>query len=218
MKLKKSFIWNIVICLSVAFATYCMFTGFNFMTKGNALAIADLSMFKYFTIDSNVFAGIVCFIMACFEGMVILRKEKSIPKWVLVLKQMATAAVTLTLLVTVFFLSPQYGKDFIFLFVNANLFFHLLVPLFCIFSYTRLEKKKLPFYVTFTGMIPMILYAIFYVYTGLTHAQGNVIPPEYDWYGFFMFGANSVYIVLGIVGIVMYLISFFLYRSNKKGL
>ncbi len=215
MNLKKSLIFNSIISIFVAFSLFSMFTGFHFMGSQNAMSAANLSMFKFFTVDSNVFAGIASFLLVIEEAMA-LKNHTHVSKFHILLKFVATASVTLTLLVTVFFLSPQLGKNFFVLFMNANLFMHLATPLLCIYSFIKYENVKLSFPTTFLGMIPMFLYAAFYVIHALPHAQANRIAAEYDWYGFFMFGVDAFWIVFLVICIVMFGISFILWKQNQK--
>ena len=65
-----SIILNSLIFVLVAFATLCMIFGFNFMSRSEevrAFTAANLSAFKYYTVDSNVFGGVIALIYICFE-------------------------------------------------------------------------------------------------------------------------------------------------------
>ena len=59
---------------------------------------ADFSTFKYFTTDSNAFAGAVSLLAAVFTFPVLIGKKERVPKPVLILKYVGTCAVGLTFL------------------------------------------------------------------------------------------------------------------------
>ena len=69
---------------------------------------ADFSTFKYFTTDSNAFAGAVSLLAAAYTLPVLLGKKECVPKPVLILKYVGTCSVALTFFVVLLFL----GGDF----------------------------------------------------------------------------------------------------------
>ncbi len=103
---KISVILNILIVLFVIMGCSFMLTGFRFMPAGAILEVSNLGMFKFFTVDSNVFLGIVSLIFLIYEILVIKKIKKGIPEVVYVLKLMATAGITLTFITTLVFLAP----------------------------------------------------------------------------------------------------------------
>ena len=58
-KQKTAFCLNLLIFVSVVFSTTAMLTGFNFMGGSGVLSAANWLAFRYFTVDSNVLAGLV---------------------------------------------------------------------------------------------------------------------------------------------------------------
>ena len=55
-KVKISFIINIIIVICTIIASIMMFTGFRFMSGDEiVLEASRLGMFKFFTVDSNLF-------------------------------------------------------------------------------------------------------------------------------------------------------------------
>ena len=60
------------------------------------------------------------------------------------------------------------------------------------------------------------MYAIYYVYETLSHTINGVVEKGYDWYGFFVFGTKSVMIVLPLIMIFSYMISYVLWKINRK--
>ena len=66
-KYKISLILNIIIVIMVIGASIMMFTGFRFMPGEIILESNKLGMFKFFTVDSNLFMGIISLLFAIFE-------------------------------------------------------------------------------------------------------------------------------------------------------
>ena len=99
MKKKTSLIINAVIFILTVFASFLMFTGIK-ITNGAEpiLETTKLGMFKFFTVDSNLFMGIV--------SLIFVIKNKSITKNMYRLKLMSTTAVSLTLIVVLAYLAP----------------------------------------------------------------------------------------------------------------
>ena len=73
-----SFLLNVTIFLLFIFAIICELFDFHFMTDGSSLKKPDFSTFKYFTTDSNIFAGIISGIFAIYELLVICVLLKSL--------------------------------------------------------------------------------------------------------------------------------------------
>ena len=129
-----SIILNCLIFILVFFATFCMLAGIELMNDNPeilAFTSSNLEAFKYFTVDSNVLAGLAALIFIVFQVLVARGKITAIPKAIYALKLAGTAGVTLTMLVTICFLIPQFGEHWYILFMNNNLFFHLMIPLLC---------------------------------------------------------------------------------------
>ena len=70
---------------------------------------------------------------------------------------------------------------------------------------------------TFMALIPVVLYATYYVTNILIHMENNHVSPDYDWYYFVQNGVIRLVIVLPLVIGVSYFIGFALLRLNKKG-
>ncbi len=89
------------------------------------------------------------------------------------------------------------------LFYGSNFFLHLFNPILSILCFIRFEKtNRIPFRLTFVGIVPMVLYAVYYVAETLTHIRDGAIMEGYDWYGFFFAGASSALIVVPILVLI----------------
>ena len=212
--LKKAYIMNICIFVLEVFAVTWMMSGLS----GGVLTSSRLSTLKYFTIDSNILMGIFALIAVFDQRKVLNGKKDEVSVRTYVLKLVGTVGVTLTMLVTIFFLGPTMGKTYGFfsLFEKSNFFLHLVNPVLSIIVFLCFEKStKIAFRHTFTGTIPMILYAVYYVAETVRHMENGAIAKGYDWYGFFFLGIKSAFIVLPILLIITWLISAALWKLNK---
>lgn len=216
-RIKLSIISNILIFVFTVFATIVMFTGFKFMGGDLPLSINGLEAFKFFTVESNIMMGLVALVFLCFEIKLIRKKADRIPNWIYGLKLVFTVGVALTMLTTTCFLAPTTPFGYFSMFTNANLFYHLLTPLLSIITFLFFEKTdRIRFRYTFVGVVPMILYAIFYVWNVIVHAENGQINMMYDWYGFFAGGTSNIICVVPIMIGSTYLISYLLWFFNRK--
>ncbi|MBQ1538665.1 MAG: hypothetical protein IIZ73_10185 [Ruminococcus sp.] len=176
--------------------------GLCIMLKGigndGSLSADSLSSIKYFTVQSNLLFGIVAGIFAVCQ--LIYRSPEKLPHPLYLIKYIATVGVAITMLTVVLFLAPVVVKSYPPLFRGANLYFHLLVPLVGIVSFCLFEKSaEITLPQTFLGLIPFILYAVYYTANALTHSENGKVPPQYDWYYFLANGADKALPVLLIM-------------------
>ncbi len=214
--LKKSLVINCIIFVLVLLGTIFMYVGYQFMTNTTLLDNAGVESFKFYTVDSNIIVGIASLIMVIYEVLLITKKIEKIPKYVYVLKYIGVVGVSLTFLVTLLYLAPLLGKNFILLYVNTNLLFHLIVPVLSFISYVRYEKEIIGFKYTFIALISMFIYAIYYIVNILTHLDNGKVVKEYDWYGFVVGDTSSIIFAVIIFFIITYLISLLIYKLNNK--
>ena len=100
---------------------------------------------------------------------------------------------------------------------NSNLFFHLLVPVLSIITFIFFERNnKLTFKYSFYGLIPMVLYAVYYIINILVHMHNGKVSPKYDWYWFVQQGVWTAFMVVPIIVLITYIISVVLWRINRK--
>ncbi|MBQ6497965.1 MAG: hypothetical protein IJI58_04560 [Bacilli bacterium] len=216
--IKISLVLNVIIVLLVVFASFCMFTGFRFMSGSEiVLESNSLEMLKYFTVDSNLFIGIVALIFSYYEFVLLKKEIKKIPRVMYILKLMATTGVALTFLITFTYLAYIIDGGVKVLIMNSNLFFHLIIPVLSIITFMLFEKNKvLSFKDSFYGLMPMFVYAIFYLGNILIHMENGKVEPIYDWYWFVQNGVWTIIIVMPIMTLLTYGISFILWKTNKE--
>lgn len=215
-KVKISFSLNIVITILVLFSTVCMIFGIKFMNSFDPFSSLGIDALKYYTVDSNLFVGIVSFILSIFEYKLMKGKIECIPSYIYKLKYVSTVCVILTFVVTTFYLAPSSSFGFFAFFQNSNLFFHLIIPIISLVSFVFFERCKINFINTFYGLLPSFIYGILYGYNVLTHIEGGKASPLYDWYGFLAGGVDTLVIVILIMLLINYLICFIIWKLNKK--
>lgn len=212
---KKAFYANICLFLLEVFAVGWMMSGIS----GGVFTGARIRALRYFTVDSNILMGMIALLAAVDERKIIKGEKQDLSALIYTLKLAGTVGVTLTMLITIFFLAPKSAATtgYFSLFYNSNLFLHLVNPLFSIVSFLLFEKTdRIPFRDTFAGVIPMILYAVYYVEEALRHSKDGAIAAGYDWYGFFFDGVRSVVTVLPVMVLLTYVISLVLWKWNRK--
>ena len=202
-----SFVLNILVFLLVLAGTIVMVS-----VKSEELATNDLSVFKYFTFQSNVFMGCVAAVYGYYQLLMILKKVDKIPHVLTIFNLIATSAVALTFIVVIAFLGPGYGYDK--MYKNANLFFHLLVPVLAMLNfifYTKSEKYH--FIQTLFTIVPCFLYGlVYFIVVASQNAYGDI---KIDFYFFGkdgpLIGAVNYFAVMSIA----YVIALILYFSNR---
>ena len=214
-KIKISIILNSIIFILVTLGTIFMMTGFKFMAQSETLSVTKLGVFKFFTVDSNIFFGIVSLIFLIYEILLIKKKIKKIPIVIYVLKLISTAAVVLTFTVTLCYLVPTSEYSWLFFYQNSNLFFHLIVPILGIITFIFFDYyQEIPYKYTFYSLLPMFLYSIYYSSNIFLHIKNGNILPKYDFYGFLRNGTNLIFIVVIIMILLTYTIGYTLWKFN----
>ena len=231
---------NLSILVLTLFATISMMIGFQFMDNTSwDFSAANFAAFRYFTVDSNVLAGIVSLVYLLFmarqkkknahtadksaqDAKIVTSAatyEHSMTLWLTLLKLAATTGVTLTMMVTVFFLAPTSSRGFFALFKNSNLFFHFLIPVLCIVSFIFFERtaKPIRFSLTLAGIIPMLVYSVYYTVNILLHLENGQPISRYDWYGFLGGKLSNIWFVMPMIYLITWIFSILLWVGNKKG-
>ena len=140
---------------------------------GNWSLNNGLQALRFFTLLSNLFCGLVSLLM----GLALLR---SVPRWLWLLKYLATHTVTVTLLTVLVFLGPSLGYSE--MFRGRDLYLHLIGPVLAIVSFCFLERiYPLSFSASLIGLIPVALYGLFYLYKVVLCPEGQRWE---DFYGF----------------------------------
>lgn len=213
-----SLILNLIIFILSVTASIMMFTGFKFMHGYEPiLETRSIGMLKFFTVDSNIFAGITSLILAIYEIKVLKGKLDEIDTKIYVLKLMSATAVGLTFFVVLAYLGPISKGGIPSMLMNSNLFFHLIIPILSMASFVLLERtNKITLKNSLYGMLPTFIYEIYYLGNVFIHSENGVVSPKYDWYWFVQNGVWTAVIVGPMMLLITYAITFILWRLNKK--
>lgn len=175
----------------------------EFVNGGELTDFTGIYSFRYFTTLSNAFVAIAAAIMLFFNVKNVIKDEYRFPRWIMVLKYVATCAVALTFFTVALFLSPLlafYGKSYFTLFKGNGFFFHFLIPALAALCFILFEKSpELPFNCTFTALLPAILYA--FVYT-------IMVAGFKTWPDFYSFTFNERFWALPITMAAMFAFSY----------
>ncbi len=189
MRRKLSLALNAAIALAVGLNWYRMFFAF----EEGALASVRWGSLKYFTVQSNLLAGLTALITLVF----LLRKRGAgageIPRWLSGLRWAAATAVLLTLFTVMCFLGFIYGHGA--LLTDFQLWFHLLVPLMALGDFLLLPAEPLPLRLSWIPVLPTLLYGTGYM------INAGLNGPKADWYflvrGSLFTGILSALLMLG---------------------
>ena len=111
--------------------------------------LSSQSIFMTFTGLSNVFIGLVCLGCAIYR---IIKKEITLPAYLLLIKIIALADITITFVITATYLAPSIGSSWWRLYINNNLFNHfstslslkLFLIVLAVLYYTKNMAFRLP--------------------------------------------------------------------------
>ena len=200
-------ILNLIIVIFAVIGIILMLTS---EAEEGALQSSGIENFKFYTVLTNVFCGIVASVFLVFE---ILKKDT---EKIRVLKLAAVVGVAITFAVVAFMFGPLYG--FLQFYKRGNLFFHLLLPVTAMIEFIFIRRKKIPFKFTVFAAIPTLLYGIGYLLNILINGIGGPWPDTNDFYGFLNWGwPVGIAIFTGIPLTAFAVACLFRAISNKRG-
>lgn len=188
---------DILIVVFTAIGTYLMFSNTD---NGAGLMSSGLENFKYFTVLSNIFCGIVSLIA-------LIRRKLPIA-----VRLMSASAVGLTFLIVAAFLQPIYPDTN--LYQGGNLWFHLIVPVVSMVQFVLMEiSSKIPFKYTFLSALLSLVYGMGYLINILVNGVGEW-PDTNDWYGFLNWGFPIGIAIFAVVVVINFVIAVILRALN----
>ena len=120
-----------------------------------------LSTFCMFTVNSNIFMGVAMFLTLPYTVDGLRNGYFRLPDWLVRLLYVASTALSLTFLVSLFILAPF--KGFVLIFTGSRFFLHGLCPILAIIVFCFVLKDlRLSFAATFLSLIPVFIYACIY--------------------------------------------------------
>ena len=137
-----SFIVNILLSVMVVIAIIMSIMGFKFMYGYEPYPeLIGIPILSYYTVQSNVFMGIVSFVFANREYQILRGRKKEISLIYYIFKMVATVAVSLTFFVVFAIFGFMSSGGHIPFLRNSYLFFHLIIPVMSILNYVIFEIK-----------------------------------------------------------------------------
>ena len=201
-------ILNLIIVIFTVIGIILMLTS---EAEEGALQSSGIENFKFYTVLTNVFCGIVALIY-----LVCIFAKKGTEKMA-ALKLAAVCGVAITFAVVAFMFGPLYG--FLNFYKRGNLYFHLLLPVTAMIEFIAVKRRKMPFRYTVFAAIPTLLYAIGYLLNILINGLGGPWPDTNDFYGFLNWGwPVGIVIFTGIPLTAFAVACIFRAVSNKRGL
>lgn len=198
----RQVITNIVIIILVGIGTYMTMT---YRSAWMEFQMRGIMCLRYYTVQSNLFAGITALIALFYQG-----------KATKVMKLMSAAATGLTFSVVALFLGPVYGYHR--MYKNANLFFHLIVPLIAMTDYILLTDvpKKMKWKIL--SALLTLVYGFGYILNILINGKGGRYPKNNDFYFFLRWGWGvAIMIFVGIVLVSFGITCLLSWLNSKAG-
>ena len=197
---------SLIVVLAIV-AVFLMFFG-----NDGILSSSRWKAFRYFTVQSNLFMAITSAISLYY---LIFKLEKYLT-WLTITKLVATSGVAVTFLTVLFYLTPLLGSQAGQLYLHANLFMHVLIPVIAIVLTTMLEpKKEYRFLMNLYSMLPVTIYGIIYLScVAAFDDYGNV--DGWAWYAFGKYGLGIGALCLGMIIAMSFGLSVAMYIIQKK--
>ena len=201
-------ILNLIIVIFTVIGIILMLTS---KAEEGALQSSCFENFKFYTVLTNVFCGIVASVFLVFK---LLKKDT---EKIRALKLAAVVGVAITFAVVAFMFGPLYG--FLQFYKRGNLYFHLLLPVTAMIEFIVIRRKKMPFRYAVYAAVPTLIYAIGYLLNILINGIGGAWPDTNDFYGFLNWGwPIGIAIFTGIPLTAFGVACIFRAISNKRGL
>ena len=217
-KMVVSFIINILLSIMTVIALIMSIVGFKFMYGYEPYPeLLEVPIYSYFTVQSNVFMGIVSFVFANREYQIFKGRKKEIPLVYYIFKMVATVAVSLTFFVVFAIFGFMSRGGHIALIRNSYLFFHLIIPVISILNFVIFEKTKIiKFKHIFYGLLPTFLYEIYYLTNILMNMKNGKVSMRNDWYSFAQAGMLRALLVAPLMLGITFCLSLVIWKLNKK--
>lgn len=184
-------------------------------TGQDNLSAQGMGSLRYFTVLSNLFAGLVSLIFFVFQSVSLIKKENKVNGGLIALAHMATVSITITFLVVVCFLAPTAKEGYFSMFSGSNFFFHLIVPILVMVNFFCFENEpSMRWIYTPYAILPVLLYGLFYILNYENHWTVGA-DENYDWYGFIGDGSVGHILLIAVLFLVgTYLLGLLIFLVN----
>jgi hypothetical protein len=199
---------NIILVIFTVIGIILMLTG---KPEEGALQSTGIENFKFYTVLTNVFCGIIAAVHLIF---LLLKKDTD---KIRVLKLAAVCGVAITFAVVAFMFGPLYG--FPQFYKRGNMFFHLLEPVVAMVEFILIRRKKIPFKYTVIAAVPTLLYGIGYMTNILINGIGGPWPYTNDFYAFLSWGWPVGIGIFAVITLMAFAVAcIFRAVSNKRSM
>ena len=141
--------------------------------------MGQAQIFTFYTEDSNIFAAVVCAMVAVCQLWCIFTGGE-LPRWLKRLKFISTSCLAMTFLTVVIILAPMYEDGngwYIMLFTGSMLYHHFLNPVLAILSLVLFERlPRLPQRQVWWALVPTILYGLYDLHGNITGTIDGPYP------------------------------------------
>ena len=184
-------IWNALIIFFVALAWGIM----AFRHGGGQFSSTSFASLKYYTTQSNILSAVASAFL--LVSLIRLKQGKitKIPRYIYILKLAGTSYVAVTFTVVIVFLGPVFGFET--MYIWANFFFHLLVPVMSMLEFVFFDRFGT---CTWRGVLLSAVYTVLYGMVYMINLLINGVSIRNDFYGFATWGMPiAISIFAGIV-------------------
>lgn len=177
---------NCMIVMLVFFGSLWMMTD-RIPSSSTTLSSIGVRGLRYFTVDSNLLAGLVSLLLIARDVLILLGRGRRPPVWLSALNLASVSSLAVTFLMVLGVLAPRSANGFLSLYREANLLFHAVVPLLAFADFFFLSSNRAlrrPWFAA--GALPLFLYGVYYCAAVLKNAAADgTIPAGSDWYHLF---------------------------------
>ena len=181
-------LFNIVIVILTVTGIILMFNG---KPGEGVLQASGLANFKYYTVITNVFCGLIALIY-----LICLLAGKGTEKMA-ALKLAAVCGVAVTFAVVAFMFGPLYG--FPQFYKGGNFIFHLTEPLAAMVEFIVVRRERMPFVYTVIAAVPTFIYGACYMLNILINGMGGEWPNTNDFYAFLSWGWPVGMVIFAVI-------------------
>ncbi|MBP5533766.1 MAG: hypothetical protein J6X68_07350 [Lachnospiraceae bacterium] len=218
MRKKIVVILNVILIVLMIIGLFLMFSRHAQRSPG-AFIERGFRNFRYFTILSNVYSGLVAVV---YVVLLICKGKAKDGTFMSILKLTSSAAVGVTFTVVLIFLGPLYG--FGRMYTGSNLIFHLIMPLvamaeFVMFSaFENEEDNNFSLKKCLYAGIPVVLYGSVYLIINIVSGTNGSGQNPNDFYGFLRRGYPVGILIFVVIVLIAIGIACFLRWIKKKGI
>ena len=216
MRKKIVVIVNVILIILMSIGLFLMFSK-HAQRSPEAFIERGFRNFRYFTILSNVYSGLVAI---AYVVLLICKGKAKDGTLMSILKLTSSAAVGVTFTVVIIFLGPLYG--FGRMYAGSNLIFHLIMPLaamaeFVIFpAFESGKENAFSFKKCLYAGIPVVLYGTGYLINNIVSGTNGSGQNPNDFYGFLRWGYPVGILIFVVIVFIAVGIACFLRWLKKK--